>query len=49
MAVVVDSDWRREILHELRLRNKRENGGFSELIVSRNLPLYYIHKYYIVG
>ena len=28
-------DWKVVILRELRLRNQRENGGFTDLITSR--------------
>lgn len=31
----VDCEWRLDILRQLRQRNKRESGGFSELIASR--------------
>ena len=31
----IDCEWRLDILRKLRQRNKRESGGFSELIASR--------------
>ena len=31
------AEWKLEILRQLRLRNQRESGGFSELITSCKL------------
>lgn len=33
------ADWKLVILGQLRIRNQRENGGFSELITSRKTRL----------
>lgn len=35
VPVLVMDNWKLVILRELRLRNQRESGGFSELITSR--------------
>ena len=34
--------WKLDILRDLRQRNKREIGGFSELIASRMFMLYHM-------
>ena len=36
----MDGEWKVEILQQLRLRNQRESGGFTELIASRTLLWY---------
>ena len=39
-AAGLGCQWRLDILRELRQRNKRESGGFSELIASRTYCIY---------